>query len=371
MFRQIANQNGTTAQLIRAHPARLAAVLEAYWHRVNIPVGFPGQVVSPPAPDPTFPYGLESLASTAAGWQPLAPTLPPGPAVPQPPPGIGWNHLIYAYMIENTRVFEIFERVLRSFVHGERFGIPTLASQAWLRASEELFYRPSHPFGIATLTSDVRPDGRAGRRNSYYRMFGLDLNHGAADNRPYPYEKSESANRDFVSTLERLLYEVWRGIVNFANTSGKRDTDDEAIHTMCERLRAMLTLRRRNGILNREEFWYTSTMSWFHLVLEQNSPIVVDLDAQATTPEDRLMRIGERVGLPAHGKSRSFISLADRLSQFLIVIEAGGFATLTQAQTLYTVAATRELMQEIITYYSSATGRDLKATAIAVAEVRR
>ena len=37
--------------------------------------------------------------------------------------------------------------------------------------------------------------------------------------------------------------------MNSANTSGKRDTDDEAIHTLRERLRAMLTLRRRNGIL--------------------------------------------------------------------------------------------------------------------------
>jgi hypothetical protein len=365
MFRHIAQRNGTYDQVIRAHPARLAAVLEAYWHRINIPAN----LVAPP--DPTFPYGIESIQSVATGWGALAPTLPANPAIPQPAPPIAWDHLIYAYMVENTRIFEVFERVLRSFVHGERFGVPTAASQAWLRATEELFYRPAYPFGIGTLTSDVRPDGRAGRRNAYYRMFGLDLNHGGPDNRPYQYEKSDAANRDFVSTLERLLYEVWRGIVHFTNISGRRDTDDEAIHTLCLRLRDMLTLRRRNGILNREEFWYTSTMSWLHMALEQNSPIVLDLDAQATTPEDRLLKIGNRVGLPAHGKSRSFIILAETMSRFLIGIEAGLYVTLAQAQTLYNTAGTREMMQEIITHYSIATGRDIKATAIAVTEVRR
>ena len=152
MFRQIANQNGTTAQLIRAHPARLAAVLEAYWHRVNIPVGFPGQVVSPPAPDPTFPYGLESVASTAAGWNPWRPRRPPGPAVPQPPPGIGWNHLIYAYMIENTRVFEIFERVLarvraRRAARDPRRGDPAVAAGHARSCS----ISPPSPFRLAHL----------------------------------------------------------------------------------------------------------------------------------------------------------------------------------------------------------------------------
>ncbi len=364
MFRQIAQVHGTFDPIIRAHPARLAALLEAYWHRITVPAN----VV---APDPNFPLGAESIISTAAGWSPLAPHLGVDPVIPQPLPAIGWDHLIYAYMVENTRIFEIFERVIRVFVHGERFGVPSHATQAWLRATEELFFRPSVPFGIGTLTSDVRPDGRAGRRNAYYRMFGLDLNHGAADNKSYIFERPDAANRDFVGTLERLLYEVWRGIVNSQNTSGKRDTDDEAIHALCERLRDMLTLRRRNGILNREEFWFTSTMSWLHMVLEQDSPIIDDLQAQATSPEDRLMKVGNRVGLPAHGKSRSFLILGDLLSRFLIDIEMGSYTGVAQAQTLYTVPLTRDLMQEIITHYSMATGRDIKASAVTAVEARR
>jgi hypothetical protein len=357
MFRQIAQAHTTFDQIVRAHPARLAALLEAHWHLVTAPPN----LVAPP--DPNSPYSLESIASTATAWQPLAPV----PA----PPAIAWNHLIYAYMVENTRIFEIFERVIRVFVHGERFGVPSQASQAWLRATEELFFRPSGPFGLGTLTSDVRPDSRAGRRNAYYRLFGLDLNHGATDNKQYVFEKPDAANRDFVSTLERLLYEVWRGIVNSQNTSGKRDTDDEAIHNLCTRLYDMLTLRRRNGVINREEFWFTSTMSWFHMALERDSPIIQDLQAEATSPEDRLMKVGNRVGLPAHGQSRSFLILADTLSQFLIGIETGNFATVAQAQTLYAVPAVRDLMQEIVTHYSVATGRDIKASAVTEVPARR
>ena len=31
-----------------------------------------------------------------------------------------WDHLIYAYMIGNTRIYEIFRRVLHEFLHGEK-----------------------------------------------------------------------------------------------------------------------------------------------------------------------------------------------------------------------------------------------------------
>jgi hypothetical protein len=35
-----------------------------------------------------------------------------------------WDHLIYAYMIENTRIYGIFRCVLREFLHGEKLGMP-------------------------------------------------------------------------------------------------------------------------------------------------------------------------------------------------------------------------------------------------------
>src|SRR3712207_3445736 len=78
-----------------------------------------------------------------------------------------WNHLIYAYMIENTRIFEISQRVLREYLTGENLEVPSEAGHRWLRSTEDLFYRDLPSAHIAALTSDVRPDLRASRRNAY------------------------------------------------------------------------------------------------------------------------------------------------------------------------------------------------------------
>ena len=45
------------------------------------------------------------------------------------PPGL-WDHLIYAYMVENTRVYEIFRRVLEEYAYGERLGVPPTRGNA-------------------------------------------------------------------------------------------------------------------------------------------------------------------------------------------------------------------------------------------------
>jgi hypothetical protein len=283
-------------------------------------------------------------------------------------PNATFHHLIYAYLIENTRIYEIFRRVLHEYLHGERLEVASVAGQHFLRATEDLFYKDTPPFVINSLTSWIRPDIGATRRNAYWRMFAMDLNHGPNQGGAYPYEKAQAANLDFVSTFEALLREVWRGIENFNNSSGPNTTDDTAIANLAQQLFDMLRVRRQNGTLAREEFFFVTTMSWFHLAVEFNSPIVVDLKAEATSPEERLRKIGERVGIPAHAKSESYFLMAEPLSRILIGMERGQFSTPSGAQTLYfaptgTPNPIRDDMQTIITHWSIATGRDMKAPA--------
>ena len=123
-------------------------------------------------------------------------------------------------MVENTRVYEIFRRVLEEYAYGERLGVPSDEGQRWLRTTEQLFYRDNPPFQIYTLASWIRPDIRAVRRNAYHRLFGIDLNHGTDDNRPYPYPRAAAANTEFSATFEELLREVWRAIENVRNQVG-------------------------------------------------------------------------------------------------------------------------------------------------------
>ncbi len=155
-------------------------------------------------------------------------------------------------MIENTRIYEIFRRVIQEFLYGEKLGVPGATPLPRGRhpvnngcaPAEELLYRDPPPFFITTVTSHMRGDIHATRRNAYQRMFGMDLNHGTDDNKSYPYVKAESANSDFVSTFEEFLREVWIGMENVNNTSGGNPKDDAKIADLAEKLHDMLRTRR-------------------------------------------------------------------------------------------------------------------------------
>ena len=281
-----------------------------------------------------------------------------------------WHHLIYGYLIENTRAYEIVEALLNELVTGEKLGQLSPASHRWTRATEELMYRDGG-FFLSSLTSFVRPDARATRRNAYHRMFCMDLNHGQGDKPTYPYVQAEANNASFVVMFEALLREVWRGYINARNTSGPNSADDAAIAEYASRLHQMLGDRRERGNLTREEYVITSVMTWFELTVGSDTPIVVDLQAQATTPEERLRKLGARVGATSHSKSRSLFELATRVSSLLIAIESGAYDVPSAARTLYDVnlggiganPVAADMVQTII-HWSLATGHEVKAQPV-------
>ena len=253
MFRVLATflPNGAR-DLVLFHPSDLAAVLELAWDRSreqqndNLDLGDPfrrsdvlgfrttwlgSRALTPPAPVPPAPrLGLTARPNLNLIIDAILKTDCP----------ILSDHLIYAYMIENTRIYEVFRRVIDEFLHGEKLGIPGLARESqthqWLRSTEELFYREPPSFFITAITSWVRADLQSTRRNAYQRMFGMDLNHGTEDNKPYPYVKADAANNEFVSTFEEFLREVWIGIENVANSSGANPTDDAKIADLAQKL---------------------------------------------------------------------------------------------------------------------------------------
>jgi hypothetical protein len=250
---------------------------------------------------------------------------------------------------------------------GERLPIPTNNPQAllWVRTTEDLFFRDASPFPIGNLISQARPDFNATRRNAYFRMFGMDLNHGADDGRPYPYEKAEVANRDFVRLFEQLLVDVWAARINRTNGIGANPTDPTAVVRTVRLIWEMLTMRRVAGTLQREEFVIVSMASWFHLTVGTDTPIVQALSATATTPGERLIRLGQRVGIAAHPRTREFFDLANNMSILLRVIESGVLNSAAVVPLLWATASPLSLVvDEIITTWSLVTGRDLKAQAM-------
>jgi hypothetical protein len=287
---------------------------------------------------------------------------------------ITWDHLIYAYMIENSRAYDILRRVAWELLHGESLGLPlSPTTHQWLRTTETLFLSDWAPSPL-DLVSRARPDLAASRRNAYYRMFGMDLNHGADVGRAYPYEKPAVANRDFVGVFEEFLRLVWRAIENETNTSGPRETDPEAIANFALRLQNMLNARRgglATGLsLAREEFAHVTTLSWFHLTVESDNAVVLDLRAGGPSEEERLRLIGERVGVPAHGRSHSYFQIANAVSVLLKEIELGAFSTGALAPNLYVLPPggnpVRDNVLRVINHWTMISGRDMKAGKVTI-----
>jgi hypothetical protein len=310
------------------------------------------------------------------------------PGVPQTPgipslfsrfrPGEGapaWHHLGYSYVLENSRAVQILRRVVREFRAGEGLGIPSVATQRWLDATEALLFGAANPIAAWLGTSSVRPDAEAIRRNAYHRLFGLDLAFGSEDNRPPSYDKAVAANSGFVALFEELLFELWQAMTNTRNTSGVNQSDDDRIFRLAEELQFVLRSRRQNQLLAREELAAATGLGWVELTLSANTPVVIDLRAEATSPASRLRLIGERVGLPPHSKTAQFFSMAADLSLFLRTIEAGVVTGPEVAWALYLETPPASTppppppmpvpigaeTRRVITEWAAATGKDLKA----------
>jgi hypothetical protein len=335
-------------------PSQLAELLEVLWL-----LRVPGSVFGEPPP-PALLLGQEK-SRPALLLQDLMPQLPAaGSAILQA--GMVYPHLIYAYMVESTNAPAIFRKVLAEWTSGGALPMPSPETQRWIRATEALFYGPSFPYSIRSVTSYIRPDAEAVRRNSYYRLLGMDLGHNGPDGRPYPFVKPESANRDFARTFESLLVEVWKAYINVPNISGANATDDNAIAEILRRLREMLQSQRRNGVLSREEMDAVACLAWIHLTLDFDTQIVVDLDAQAPSPAERLAKIGARVGVPAHSRSDAFFRIAEPVAIVTREIENNIITGTPGAQALYMGAYT-PLMLDNILHWSTLTGRDIKELA--------
>jgi hypothetical protein len=327
-------------------------------------------------PDPLVP-GAPAPGDGNGQW-PLA--LPSGGAFlpPDELPGVkllggavqptNWDHLIYAYLIENTRIFDIFARLLETYNHSEDLETPSPAAQNFWRTTEYLIYGDGLPSMIWNTTSRARRDEIANRQTVYNWMFGMDLSHAGELAKEHPYRRPAASNRDFVPTLHVFLREVWKGIMNAKNSSGPNTTDPVAIATAARRLFDMMATRRINGNLSREEFRAVAVMSWLHLAVMYDSPVVVDLKATASSPEQRLAKLGQRVGLTAHSRAKPLFDLAQPFSFLMHSIEMRKFNDPDGAALLFNVTPPNnvaELNAEIvIDQYSIATGIDLKSSAI-------
>jgi len=350
--RDVCNPTNTSANvraLFQYHPLQITALVETAW-RNRQANAFP------------FDAWPQALTDAIINAFPDRPNLLGG--------AVNWDHLIYAYLIENTRIYDIFQAVVHAYQHGEHLQVPSEETQRFIRNTEYLLYADPMPTTVWNLTSHTRRDECAHRMTSYCRAFGLDLSHVHEIADAHQYEKPAAANVDFIPTLETLMGEVWRGIANARNFAGANETDNEAVRRAAREVFDMLTTRRLHGNFAREEFRAVAIMSWLHLAVMFNSPVVVDLRAEASSPELRLGKIAERVGIKPHPESQALFLLAQPTSFLMIAIEQGLFNGPLGAQSLYLNPRMQRVMEVIIDQYGIAMGRDVKVRPVAAVPPR-
>ena len=339
------NMTGATEAVLTADPLDLTLYLEQYWDSFSPSAG--------PARRSLWASGR---FSTIAPLLPIAPTTPNNPGVPS------WDHLAYSYVLENTRASQILRRVVREYRTGEGLGVPSAGTRRWLETTEALLYGAGNLIPPWLSTSAARLDAEAVRRNAYWRLLGMDLAFGTEDNRQPDYAKASATNTDFVRLFEELLYELWRAIANINNLVAGNETDQDRIFRIAEELQYVLRSRRLGEMLDREELAAATVLGWIELTLGSDNFVVTDLKAQSTSSANRLKLIGNRVGLPAHSKSAALLSMSEDISILLRTIESAVITQVTVA-TLYQPGTIGDATRRVITEWSAATGKDLKARA--------
>ena len=129
-------------------------------------------------------------------------------------------HMFYAYLVENTRIVQIFEKVIEKYVYDEELGVAPPEVRQWLLNSESLFFKDGgcRPDNIK---SSIRPDLYKNRRNAYFRMFGTDLAIGDVEKGSQAsaaFVKPKTANQEFVVLFENYLSEVYYAYTHSRST---------------------------------------------------------------------------------------------------------------------------------------------------------
>lgn len=359
-------------ELFELHPTELYALLEMAW-------SFRLRDQSKPLGHPANKIGLRAVPDSLLNLFDLNPNWGNGPVFTEtndalPLRCIGtsvtWDHLIYAYIIESTQIFRIFQKLLENYARGDfeiNLDTPTLQ---WLHNTETLWFSAQPVLSSFHVPSLLRPDMGSIRRNAYYRMFGFTLPGDTnADGTAYPFYQSKSSHLNYRRTFERFAEEVWIGIENEVNFTGKRPIDDAAIAFSAFEMQKNFLSQRNNGDISKQEFFFVSMMAWFHLTLEFNSPIIAALGINEQSPAQRLFALANIVGVPANGLSENLFRLADNMSILLTLIETGIFNDEANVPELYTGATPLvNTMKQIIFNYSQVTGRDLKVRALKTSE---
>ena len=244
-------------------------------------------------------------------------------------------HMFYAFLLENTRIVQIFEKVIEKYVYDEELGVAPADVRQWLLNSESLFFKDGGCRPDNTK-SYIRPDVNKNRKNAYFRMFGAELAFGESDKgSAASYYKPKTSNQEFIPLFERYLCEVYYAYTHSRDTCCN-SIDLNNLRELAIEIRELLACRRGDrpgGALNAyastslaiEEFSSVIMMSWFEFIITDNTRVVEFLGCQSSSAGDRLYKIGQKVGINAHAQSQALLEMAGPAANILALIETGTY----------------------------------------------
>lgn len=347
MIRQLVNRMaGTTTGNASPDASAAAAIvvganaLDLALHAAQVWDAF-----DPPTQDPRLGPTARKAFCAMGAFAGFAPDTPPA-----------WDHLGASFVLENTRLVQIFERVLHEYACGERLGIPGVETRRWLDTTEALL-QPDHA-GSWVATAFARRSSEATRRNAYWRLLGMELAFGSEDNDVVPYDKAEASNTEFVPLFQALLRVLGGTGTKRSGSRELRERHLPRVLASVESLRQSLAARHPSTALAREELAAATLMGWLELALQTDTPVVRDLGAQADSAAARLQLIATRVGLPAHRQSAALFALAPDLSVLLRAVETGHLPD-TCKQLLEAESPLGAAARRVIVHWGTATGASL------------
>lgn len=301
-------------------------------------------------------------------------------------------HMVYAYLLENTRMFQIFDKLITMFRQDEKLtkagleGVTNTNINQLLLNTEQLFFKDFGSNSVnANIVSALRPSSDATRRNAYHRLLGLGLNwNDYRNNAPVVFHKAEHSNKSLIAKLELFLRGFWAAYSNASNTAGVNNTDMFNLKMVVKDLRLQLMSRRSNDAvfsaanygryhLSHEEYSSVIFAAWLKYLILPGSPLAEYLRCDANTPGDVLINIGNRIGLPAHTKSDALFDMADDIANFMRSVEMSFYETGTILEDVIKAHTSggnasylpiQEKLLNILNNWEITTGRSMKDTIV-------
>jgi hypothetical protein len=339
---------GKTADLLRAHPLEIAALVENRWRERAGEVGA--------SPEFAWPEStIQQVLIRDFDKRLITPAELKQAEL--------WPHLIYAYLIENTGIFEIFQKLSELYRLDSR--LPPLKNDSrrfWFMVDSLIFSAPP-PMTVLSAGALRGSDEQLERQALYRKVLNLELSNSKENAQHYQSRTPGTPTGDLISNIGAFLHETWRGIVQARPGSiGSKDVNYQKIVSSANAIRNQLSTQRERSDLSLAEFRAAGIMSLLEVAVSDNTAVVEDLNAMSSSAAERLRLIGKQCGIAPNPRAAALFEIAPHFSVLLRFIETDVFKDAGSVETLCKERILIDRVEPVISLYREALGNELTAS---------